>query len=49
MTTTRVVAASEAPEGEALSEIGEGEGALSILAWPGYAEDGSTSTKASTG
>jgi putative spermidine/putrescine transport system substrate-binding protein len=26
-----------------LTAIGKGEGALSILAWPGYAEDGSTS------
>jgi putative spermidine/putrescine transport system substrate-binding protein len=31
----------DAPEGETLSEIGEGEGALSVLAWPYYAEDGS--------
>ena len=23
-------------------EVGEGEGSLSVLAWPGYAEDGST-------
>src|SRR5215510_11535385 len=30
----------EAPGGEAQSEIGEGEGALSVLAWPYYAEDG---------
>src|SRR6478672_5147720 len=26
-----------------LTAIGKGEGALSVLAWPGYAEDGSTS------
>src|SRR6476659_198831 len=25
------------------ASIGKGEGALSVLAWPGYAEDGSTS------
>ena len=30
----------DAPAGEAQSEIGEGEGALSVLAWPYYAEDG---------
>ena len=30
----------EAPGGEALTEIGEGEGALTVLAWPYYAEDG---------
>ncbi len=23
-------------------EVGDGEGSLSVLAWPGYAEDGST-------
>ena len=28
--------------GEALKEIGKGEGALKIVAWAGYAEDGST-------
>ncbi len=28
--------------GEALKEIGEGEGALKLVAWAGYAEDGST-------
>jgi putative spermidine/putrescine transport system substrate-binding protein len=32
------------PGGEAYAgPVGEGEGALNILAWPGYAEDGSTS------
>ena len=25
------------------TSVGEGEGALSVLAWPGYAEDGTTS------
>ncbi|MHA7180379.1 ABC transporter substrate-binding protein [Arthrobacter sp. MDB2-24] len=29
-----------APELTAQSEVGEGEGSLSILAWPGYVEDG---------
>lgn len=28
--------------GEAVTELGETEGQLSLLAWPGYAEDGST-------
>jgi putative spermidine/putrescine transport system substrate-binding protein len=28
--------------GEALKEIGDGEGALKLIAWAGYAEDGST-------
>ena len=31
----------DAPGGEAQAEIGEGEGALTVLAWPYYAEDGS--------
>lgn len=32
-----------APGGEAFAgPVGDGEGALSVLAWPGYAEDGST-------
>ena len=30
------------PDLQAKSSIGEGEGQLNILAWPGYAEDGST-------
>jgi putative spermidine/putrescine transport system substrate-binding protein len=30
------------PAAEALDAIGEGEGAVNILAWAGYAEDGST-------
>lgn len=35
--------ASSAPGGQAFAgPVGEGEGALNILAWPGYAEDGST-------
>ncbi|RJU01845.1 extracellular solute-binding protein [Arthrobacter frigidicola] len=32
---------AEAPAKTAQTEIGEGEGKLSILAWPGYVEDGS--------
>jgi putative spermidine/putrescine transport system substrate-binding protein len=40
-------AAGEAPGGAAYAgPVGDGEGALSILAWPGYAEDGSTSPDA---
>ena len=36
-------ASGEAPGGAAYAgPVGDGEGALSILAWPGYAEDGST-------
>ena len=31
------------------ASIGKGEGAVSILAWPGYAEDGSTSARTPTG
>lgn len=31
--------------GEALTEVGEGEGELNIIAWAGYAEDGSTDPK----
>jgi putative spermidine/putrescine transport system substrate-binding protein len=32
-----------APEASAFAgPVGEGEGQLSVLAWPGYAEDGST-------
>ena len=38
-TTRRATAATRT---SAPTAIGEGEGALSILAWPGYAEDGST-------
>ncbi len=35
--------AAAAPGGEPFAgPVGDGEGALSILAWPGYAEDGST-------
>lgn len=32
--------APSAPETSAATEIGEGEGSVSILAWPGYVEDG---------
>jgi putative spermidine/putrescine transport system substrate-binding protein len=31
--------------GEALSDIGEGEGELNLIAWAGYVEDGSTDPK----
>src|SRR5215211_535393 len=31
--------------GEALSQIGEGEGELNLIAWAGYVEDGSTDPK----
>ncbi len=31
-----------APDVPMAEEVGEGEGTLSVLAWPGYAEDGST-------
>jgi putative spermidine/putrescine transport system substrate-binding protein len=34
--------AFEPPDLEPLSDIGEPEGELNVLAWPGYAEDGST-------
>ena len=35
---------SAAPSGPALpTEIGDGEGQVSVLAWPGYVEDGTTS------
>ncbi len=34
-------AASAAPTG--ITSVGQGEGALSVLAWPGYVEDGTTS------
>ena len=30
-------------------ELGDTEGELSVLAWPGYAEDGSTDPSPSTG
>jgi putative spermidine/putrescine transport system substrate-binding protein len=33
--------ASEAPS--TITEVGEGEGQLTVLAWPGYVEDGTTS------
>jgi putative spermidine/putrescine transport system substrate-binding protein len=36
-------AASPTPTSNLPTEIGEGEGALSVLAWPGYVEDGTTS------
>ena len=32
----------EAGDGEALSELGEGEGQVNLIAWAGYVEDGST-------
>jgi putative spermidine/putrescine transport system substrate-binding protein len=32
-------------EGEALQEVGKGEGELDLLAWPAYVEDGSTDPK----
>jgi putative spermidine/putrescine transport system substrate-binding protein len=32
----------EVPDLPMLEEVGEGEGELNVLAWPGYAEDGST-------
>ena len=35
-------AASRAPDLPALEEVGDGEGEVNILAWPGYVEDGST-------
>ena len=36
----------KAPEGpKALEEIGEGEGKVNLIAWPGYVEDGSTDPK----
>jgi putative spermidine/putrescine transport system substrate-binding protein len=31
-----------APDVPMMNELGDGEGAVNILAWPGYAEDGST-------
>jgi putative spermidine/putrescine transport system substrate-binding protein len=34
-----------APDLEMKTELGEGEGQISILAWPGYAEDGSNDPK----
>ena len=35
--------ASGAPEASLPTEIGEGEGQLTVLAWPGCVEDGTTS------
>ena len=35
----------KAPDLPMLQELGDGEGELNILAWPGYAEDGSTDPK----
>ena len=35
-------AAFTAPDVPMMKELGKGEGAVNILAWPGYAEDGST-------
>ena len=35
----------EGDAGEALQEVGKGEGELDLLAWPGYVEDGSTDPK----
>ncbi len=35
-----------APDLPMLEELGENEGSLSVLAWPGYAEDGSTDKSA---
>ncbi len=32
----------QAPDLPMLEEVGDGEGELNVLAWPGYAEDGST-------
>ena len=38
---TPVVLAQDAPVPEgAMSELGEGEGALEVIAWAGYVEDG---------
>ena len=34
-------AGATSPGGEMITELGENEGAVSILAWPGYVEDGS--------
>src|SRR6476620_4157245 len=33
-----------APDVPMAEELGDGEGSVSVLAWPGYAEDGSTDT-----
>jgi putative spermidine/putrescine transport system substrate-binding protein len=35
--------ASGSPAPSTISEVGEGEGQVSVLAWPGYVEDGTTS------
>jgi putative spermidine/putrescine transport system substrate-binding protein len=42
--STDAPAGTEAPAGDAAAptELGEGEGELNIIAWAGYAEDGST-------
>ena len=39
--TDDTAAAGEVPEG-ALTELGEGEGEVNLIAWAGYIEDGST-------
>ena len=36
---------SAPPKGEPLSALGDGEGQLNLVAWPGYAEDGSNDPK----
>jgi putative spermidine/putrescine transport system substrate-binding protein len=36
---------AEPPKAEPLSALGEGEGQLNLIAWPGYAEDGSNDPK----
>ncbi len=44
--TTAAPGAGAAPGGTAYAgPVGQGEGKLSVLAWPGYAEDGSTDPK----
>ena len=35
-------APSASPAASGITEVGEGEGSLKVLAWPGYVEDGST-------
>jgi putative spermidine/putrescine transport system substrate-binding protein len=35
----------DTPSPSVIGSIGEGEGALNLIAWPGYAEDGSTDPK----
>jgi putative spermidine/putrescine transport system substrate-binding protein len=39
-TTAPTEAPTAAPTSDMPTEIGDGEGAVSVLAWPGYAEDG---------